>query len=75
MKITWTKTMTFLLIGLLLVSASACNKNKEETPDAGSEQTTDMLQGGFEQDSSDQYNDPNNQNGQNNQNNQNNQYR
>jgi hypothetical protein len=62
MKITWTKTMAFLLIGLLLVSATACNKNKEETPDAGSEQTTDMLQGSFEQDSSDQYNDPNNQN-------------
>ncbi|MBQ2256405.1 MAG: leucine-rich repeat domain-containing protein [Clostridia bacterium] len=80
MKITWTKTMTFLLIGLLLVSATACNKNKEETPDAGSEQTTSMLQGGYDQNPGNQYNDPNNQgnggnqyapNDQNNQNNQN----
>ena len=73
MKITWTKTMAFALIGLLLVSATACNKNKEQTPDAGSEQTTDMLQGGFEQNPGNQYNDPNNQgngnqNGQNDQN-------
>ena len=80
MKITWTKTMAFLLIGLLLVSATACSKNKQETPDAGSEQTTDMLQGGFDQNPGNQYNDPNNQgnggnqyapNDQNNQNNQN----
>ena len=73
MKITWTKTMAFALIGLLLVSATACNKNKEQTPNVESEQTTDMLQGGFEQNPGNQYNDPNNQgsgnqNGQNDQN-------
>ena len=73
MKITWTKTMTFLLIGLLLVSATACNKNKQETPDAGSEQTTDMLQGGFDQNPGNQYNDPNNQGNGGNQGNQGNQ--
>ncbi len=71
MKITWTKTMAFALIGLLLVSASACNKNKDESPDTGTEQTTDMLQGGFDQNPGNQYNDPNNQGNQGNQGNQN----
>ena len=61
MKITWTKTMALALIGLLVVSATACNKNKDKTPDDGTEQTTDMLQGGFEQNPGNQYNDPNNQ--------------
>ncbi len=71
MKITWTKTLAFALIGLLLVSATACNKNKEETPDAGSEQTTDMLSGNLDQNPGNQYEGPNNQGGQNDQNNQN----
>lgn len=65
MKITWTKTMALALIGLLLVSATACNKNKDEQPDDGAAQTTDMLQGGFDQNPGNQYNDPNNQGNQN----------
>ena len=73
MKSTWTKTLAFALIGLLMVSATACNKNKDKTPDDGSEQTTNMLDGGFDQNPGNQYNDPNNQGNQNNTGNQNNQ--
>lgn len=76
MKMTWTKTMAIALIGLLVVSATACNKNKDEQSGETPEQTTDMLQGGFDQNPGNQYNDPSNQgngNGQNDQNNQNNQ--
>lgn len=73
MKSTWTKTLAFALIGLLMVSATACNKNKDKTPDDGSEQTTNMLEGGFDQNPGNQYNDPNNQGNQNNTGDQNNQ--
>ena len=61
MKNTWTKTMVFALIGLLLLSATACNKNKDSQTDDSTEQTTDMLQGGMNQGQGDQYNDPSNQ--------------
>lgn len=73
MKSTWTKTLAFALIGLLMVSATACNKTKDKTPDDGGEQTTNMLDGGFDQNPGNQYNDPNNQGNQNNTGNQNNQ--
>lgn len=73
MNSTWTKTLAFALIGLLLVSATACNKNKDENTDDTTEQTTDMLQGGLDQNPGNQYNDPNNQGNQNNQGDQNNQ--
>ena len=74
MKHTWTKTLAFGLIGLMLLSATACKDKKEdELPEDGSEQTTNMLQGNFDQNPGNQYNDPNTQgDNQNNQNNQNN---
>lgn len=68
MKITWTKTLAFALIGLLLVSATACNKNKEEQSGDATEQLTNTLDGNQNQNQGNQYNDPNWQNNQNNQN-------
>lgn len=73
MKNTWTKTLAFALIGLLLLSATACNEeNKDEQPNGGNEQTTDMLQGGLDQNPGNQYDNGsgNNQSNQNNPNNQ-----
>ncbi len=73
MKHAWTKMLAFALIGLLLLSTTACkNKKEDELPEDGSEQTTDMLEGNFEQSSGDQYDQPNNQGNQNEQNNQDN---
>ena len=71
MNQTWTKTLAFALIGLLLLSATACNNKKEDEPSKdGSEQTTDVLQGGMDQTPGNQYDTPGNQGNQNGQGNQ-----
>ena len=71
MNYTWTKTLAFAMVGLLLLSATACNKNKDEQTEDGTEQITNMLDGNQDQNQGNQYNDPNWQNNQNNQSNQN----
>ena len=70
MKNTWTKTLAFAMIGMLLLSATACNKNKDAQTDEGLEQSTNLLDGNQDLGQGNQYNDPNGQNNQNNQSNQ-----
>ena len=73
MKHTWTKTMVFVLMAILLLSVAACKDKQEgELPEGGSEQTTDMLGGNVEQSSGDQFDRPNDQGNQNEQSNQDN---